>query len=277
MGTSKSYGGPQGPQPLLPPWAQNPDDTNPPTRELPPQDSEPSVVLATPSLQSLPGNWRAAKSSITRLVGNHSKTDIRRAATAHIRSHGGSQNAARSAVSIGHSSRMLAAFIGDVSRKGLDSTLRSIGLQECIGKSTEFVLAKVLDYLAPSGDTNEEADARRAILDTLSELYDRLDLSIDGLSKLNALSENDLKSALLTCIGSYIFVRWIQELGISIESKKISESQALSLEREMKAYIKERVAYDFGSRSLTDMDFLSKEGRLLVDNILLTAYQLIEK
>ena len=106
MGTSKSYGGPQGPQPLLPPWAQNPDDTNPPTRELPPQDSEPSVVLATPSLQSLPGNWRAAKSSITRLVGNHSKTDIRRAATAHIRSHGGSQNAARSAVSIGHSSRM---------------------------------------------------------------------------------------------------------------------------------------------------------------------------
>ena len=83
MGTSSSYGGPTGNNPLLPDWAQ-PDNVNPMPNDADPSEGEdagevndestndsneePATTDPATQSQPTPVNFRGAKSSMTRFV-----------------------------------------------------------------------------------------------------------------------------------------------------------------------------------------------------------------
>jgi hypothetical protein len=138
------------------------------------------------------------------------------------------------------------------------------------------VFAELATRLAPSGATLEEAAARRAISDALFSLYERYDLENADLSRLDAMDGDAIRDALQVSVASYIYHRWLQELGDRIEENAIDADQAYRLEREVRDYVQLAVRLDLANVDVMNMDWDGQEGRQLMDRIYNEAYSLLE-
>jgi len=273
MGTSKSFGGPKGPQPLLPPWFDDggvDGDDNSEIEPTPAIGKQPRIF--NPEIAG--ATWSQARSSLTRYVSSPTRSNLRRAARAYSRAVGGSKGAARSAVSFKRTGARFLKFISGVSSKGLAATLELFGLAEIIGRSSDYAIAKIADKLAPQGDTLEDVDARKAFVDTMAELYTQYLSKSTDLKALESLKVEDIQLVFLSYVANYIFQRWLHALGISLEKKNVSPAKAIKLEKEIRAYVRAQVKYDFQSIDLLSMD--ESNAKAIINDILNTAYGCIQ-
>lgn len=65
--------------------------------------------------------------------------------------------------------RELGGVVGDFAARGVEPTLRSLGLDELVGRPLEEVLVTVLERVCPPGATVDEAIAREAYLQAIIE------------------------------------------------------------------------------------------------------------
>ena len=286
MGTSSSNIGPKGNNPLLPPWAPPPPEEvtindpldspldTPGDKQL---DDESSEKPADPKSANAQVNFTSARRNLTRYVGERNKDNFRRAAKSYVKSYGGGRRASSTAMSGKTSGARFIGFISGIANNGLNETLRNYDLSDCIGKSADFVLNKIADLLAPSGATNEEAATRNAILDTLSQVYENFELESDGIEALSSLDADNVQSIVQEYVCSYIFRRWLHELGIKFEEKAVSTDDLYRAENQAKEYIKEAVKLDFKDRDILQIDFESQEGQMMIDSIFDEAYIIIEQ
>ena len=308
MGTSKSYGGPRDKIPLLPDWALPPQEGEEPPPEEEEEDQQENPP--EPVGQSQPGDienddeetddvgddesgdpddtdvgreqvpvepaksWRSARTLLGKAISkNGDRNAFKRAAQSYVRARGGSRSAAQTATSGRAATARLGGFLADVARRGLDAALESLNLSSVIGKDARTVFAAISNALSPDGASPEQAVAREAVNDVLSDIYERFVGEDGDVSKLNALTGEDVAKAVTDSVVSYIYRRWLQELGKQIEKKAISSAQAVSLEREAKLFVKDAVKLDFKARDPLSMDWQT-DGNAVVENIFNEAYSL---
>lgn len=149
-----------------------------------------------------------------------------------------------------------------------------MGLQAVVGRDVNEVLAAIAGILAPDGATKEEAAARDAISETLQNLFERFMDEGRDLTALENMTREDIAAAIETCIGSYIYNRWLGDLGIKIEEHAITATEAVRLEREMREFVRETVRLDMSRVDVLTLDWQSQAGQLFVDNIYRDAYSL---
>ncbi|MGR3178800.1 MAG: hypothetical protein ACUZ8E_12160 [Candidatus Anammoxibacter sp.] len=122
MGTSSSYGGPKGKNPLLPndfdgngTPSENPDSPQP----QPPEDiaKNPNAVL-----------WQNAKTQISRLIGD-SNRNTKSALSSYVKAHGGAKKAAYSAISGKTTTAKLGGFLSSLSSQGIQNTLNQFKIE----------------------------------------------------------------------------------------------------------------------------------------------------
>jgi hypothetical protein len=272
MGTSSSYGGPKGKSPLLPPWAQG-DDSDKENDQGPQEDQESSSDSADDQVS---GDYSGAKSSLSRYINDQPGYTVKNASRSYVKSLGGAKKASRSSTSGKRVVSSFGGFLGSVARDGIEKTLTDLGLQYLIGEKANVIFAGIIDAIAPIGTTNEEADARQAIIDTLDKLYDKYELDDNNVEKLDSLTENDIGKAVLDSIKAYIYERWLQELSLCIEKNSLTPGEALKKETDIKEHIISSVEYDFEGKNLLNMDFIHGEGKDLIENIFQEAYQTLE-
>lgn len=282
MGTSSSFKGPKKNTPLLPSWADDNDsdsnDDNASQDDNQNSDADKNdqdKAEDTGDIPNLTGNWGSAKSSLSRLANNKGVSSAKGAARSYVRAMGGAKGASRSARQGKNAAAAFGGFISSVVRNGLGNTLEQLGLQSSVGQSAEYIFSRIADAIAPAGGTNEEIIARKAVLESLGNLYEKY-VETDNLTRLESLSIEEVQDSLLHCIQSYIYQRWLHELGLTIEKKEISENEALSLEGEIKELITETVKYDFKDYDVLRLDFKSGEGKRMMDKIYDEAYSLLE-
>lgn len=285
MGTSSSYGGPTGNNPLLPPWAQPnsppplpPGGVTPPVPVQPAPTQIPTPPTAPASPTAAPQfNFRRAKVAMTRFVtGGGGRQGVSRAAKAYVGARGGSRGSARAATAGRAATQNFGSFLSSVASRGAEAALRDLGLSSFAGKPAAQVLAEIANRLAPNGATLEEAAARRAMDDALFSLYERYDLEDGNLSRLEAMDASAIREAVQESICSYIFHRWLQELGDRIEQKAVSADQAVGLEREVRDYVRDAVKLDLSQVDVLTMDWKSPAGSGLVERVFQEAYSLLE-
>lgn len=301
MGTSKSYGGPGDKPPLLPDWALPPPEGGDPLPEEEEQEEEetqPDIEDSADHEAAEPdsdeddeaggdddvggieqgpavplGSWRSAKTLFGKAVKkNGDKQAFRKAAQSYVRAHGGSRRAAQTATAGRSATARLGGFLSDVATRGLNAALEAINLSSVIGKDPRTVFAAIANAIAPDGSSPEKAVAREATNDVLADFYERF-VTDDDLSRLNSLTSEDVKSAILDSVTCYIYHRWLQELGRQIEEKTMSSSEAVRLERETKLFVKDSVTVDFKDKDPLTMDWAS-DGSVLVERIFSEAYSL---
>lgn len=266
MGTSSSFDGLTNGSPLLPPWAQDDIIENP-------DDNEEEVE--TPELFS--GSWQSAKSLMTRYVNSSGDSGkLKKAARSYVQARGGSTGASKSAISGKMATSNLGNFFSGVVTKGIESTLESYGLNHIIGDSVENVFMAIAEAISPKGDSIENSIARQATIDTLAYIYDKYNFEDNDIEKFDSMKENDIREVLELCIESYIYERWLQELGIRIEENAISERQAIRLEMEVKDLVKTSVSLDFQDYDLLNVNFNDGKGKKIIDDIYKQAYTQLE-
>jgi hypothetical protein len=290
MGTSSSRHGPADKPALLPSWAL-PGGSQQPTPPDAPDDDvrEDSPVKdddqSTPSSEQTPTTpkapvqrlWQTARSSLTSASrGRTSGNGLRTAGRSYIRAKGGGRTAASTAVTGKGSVSRVGSFVADIARTGFDAALRSLDLGSFVGRSAEETFAAIVDMLAPEGASIEDAAARAAVSEALGLLYDKVVAGGGDLAALDTLAADDVRSAVESCITTYIYERWVGELGLSIERGAVSEARAVDLEQQMRAYIAESGKLELLNANILDVSWSKRDGKTLIDKVFQDAYSFIE-
>lgn len=287
MGTSASNGGPSGTSSLLPSWYPS---INPPSSSSNPNDENDNTEQDSNSATPLPvdqydvvtplpvstENWSNAKGAFTRYTKSTAGSNIRKAARSYVRTLGGSRAATKSAstgIAVGG---RFGSFLSSVAAQGLAPTLTTLGLTAFIGSSSEEILARIADTIAPNGSTNDEAIARDAILSTLDAIYTKIIEAGSDITTLESLSPEMIKDAVIGYVSIYIFKKWVYELGIAVEKNSITEQQAITLEAEIKDFIVAEVQSAMADKTIRDFDLNSTSNQQIIETIFQTAYSTLQ-
>lgn len=276
MGTSSSFGGLTGGNKLLPPWAQDPVPYSP---DQPDSQGDLGNVPLEPNGENQPQwvrmpSWRGPKSLMRQYASD--RGGLQRTARSYVRAKGGAKAAARSVVAGKRATARLGGFLSDVARYGFRQAVENLGLRDSIGQPIEAVFATIAQLLTPPGATLEHHIARRATNDALAAVFDKFDVSESGLEKLDRMDEAAVCDAVKDCVQNYIYQRWLQELGDRIEKHAVTSDQAIRLERDVKAYVKEAVKLDLSKLDVMNMDWNGPQIRNTMDSIFADAYSMLE-
>ena len=278
MGTSKSDPGPTGDMPLLPPWA--PELPEPPE---PPEDDQDDLLepAAPQDLFDDTPRWTPPRKAMNRLAGSASggARARREAATAVggvVRALGGARGATRRAVAGRETAGRLAAFFATAATEGVAGAVRLFSLEAYLGAPVEVFLGALLDALAPDGGLTEDAVARAAAADTVDDLFDRLGVTSGGLEALDQLTSEVVGTALQLFIANYALRRALQTLSNRIEERAVTPERAVRVERLVREYVHDTVAFDIGGRDSATVDWRGAEGRALVTRVFEDAFALLE-
>lgn len=298
MGTSASFGGPAAQQKLLPDWAfpgdpesgdSAPDDADSPSADDSPGDSDapesPSTDTSEPAAQpnapqTKPDrSWQTAKTSLTRFArgsGGGEGRAVRTAGRNYVRAKGGSRAATQSSRSGRSVAAGVGSFLSAVANRGVNAALESIGLGNLVGQSIDSVCVAIADAISPDGSHRDDTAARRAANDTLYRVYKKFADDTHDIKALNSVSGDDVRAAIRDTVSAYIFSRWLEELGLSIEKGATSANSAVSLERQVKQYVRERVRYDTKEADVLKVNWKAREGSQIIERIFNDAYSILE-
>lgn len=282
MGTSKSYGGPVGINPLLPPWAQGPEEPVPagdPGGVIEPNVNGPEAAVNAPA--QVPEAWtdpRRTAVSLASARGSRGipRAPVRRIARGYVRALGGARRAAASAIAGRATAQSFGNFLSFVTSAGVSATIERFGLARFLGRDVRTLLAGLADALAPSGALTEDAIARVALTEALAELFDRYAVAENGLAALDRLDADGIREALQSYIAHYINERLMQALASRIENGASSPDRAVAIEREIREYITLTVQLDLSRTDVVGLDWRGQQAQVLVSRILEEGYRLVE-
>lgn len=268
MGTSSSYGGPKGKNPLLPndfngneTPSENPDAQQP--QPLKDTAKNPNTVL-----------WQNAKTQISRLIGG-SNRNTNAALSSYVKAHGGASKAAYSAISGKTTTAKLGGFLSSISSQGIQNTLNQFKI-EFIGRNVAEVLGDLINKIAPAPNTKEDAVARNALLDAVEILYEEVAENNDDINSLNNLDEEKFNTVMNKYIASYIFQRFLNDLESRFEEHSQNEGSALKIENEIKGYISGVVDNELKDRNMPTFDYTSIAVLKIINEIYADCYSVIE-
>lgn len=279
MGTSSSYGGPKGRNPLLPPWAPATPADAPPA--APPGGSPPEVPPGTPQQQNPPPvptvTWLSPKTMMTRFARSAPGVSAGKVVSSFVRAHGGAWTAAAASTSGRATVGSLGGFLGTGLVRGFSEAVRELGVGEFLGKSPEALLAAVADRLAPAGSTLEEAAARNALISSVAEFFGRYDVANDGIEALGSMTLDGARDVIGIAVSEYIQERVLQSLIACVERGLIEESIANTKCQEVRSSIAALVSLDLSQLDLRSIDFGSPQWRSTVEALFRDAYSLLEE
>lgn len=280
MGTSASGTGPKGKTPLLPSWAISPDNSpeeeqnnenNQEAEDTPNVESD-SVSDIVPS-QKLTGT----KSILTRISNKGRGSSFKTFAKSYIKASGGSKAVTKASIAGINVGKSYIGFLSSVTKDGYNETLQKYDLSDCIGKSSEEVMSKIADRIAPTGSTNDEAIARAAVMIAFDRLYEKILDSGKDIESLDNIDSEILSDTVIEFVSAYIFKKWVYEAGIALERNDLSENEAIKLEDEMRFFIKDEVKSGFKKTDISKIDLAQGHGRKLIEDIFELAYSTLEK
>lgn len=261
--------------PLLPP-DETPDDGEEPTTDDAdvdgPQDTDPRDGGTAPPEPLV--SWRAPKSTMTRWVRGSGPASLGSVARSYVSASGGPRGASAASRQGRAATARIGGFLADGLRNGFTQAARNLGLRNFVGRDAQFVLASFIDLLAPIGALREDAAARKAVIDTMSELFERFDVETNGLDALNSLDPAGMLELVEVSVTNYVNERFQQELIFRIEQGAISEVEANGLSAEVKGFIASVVRIDLGGIDPIVLDWQGPEGTAFVERIYRAAYSL---
>ncbi len=285
MGTSSSYGGPVGKHPLLPPWADEPVDTpvdqngddvlQPFLEELPSDATQQAHPLTNISVLDDLIPWSNPKSALTRRARGNANVSWGTITRRYVQASGGPRRAAASSRAGRTATSRLGGFLANGLRNGFVEAARRLGVQNLIGRDAQYVLAAFIDLIAPDGALREEAIARKAVIETMAEWFERYEVDAAGIEVLDRMTPDGMRDLIVLSVTNYVNARFQQELLSRIELGTLSEHDANVLADEAKEFIASVVNIDVGSVDLVALNWDGPEGHQFIDGVYTAAYGLL--
>jgi len=273
MGTSSSYGGPKGKNPLLPKdFEDNGLSAENGTENQ--NNIEDNQANNNISISQNTELWKTVKTLTSKLATGTVKNK-RSVLSKYVKAHGGARKAASSAKAGKATAVKFGSFISGISSNGIQKTFSQLGI-EYEGKSVEEILSEIVNKIAPTGNTKEEVVARNAIIDVLEILYEEIEKHDNDLTSLEKLNEKDFNNVMRKYISSYIFQRFLNDLESRFEKNAENTDSALQIENDIKEYISGVVDNKLKGQNFAKYDYSSTTIQGVIENIYIECYEVIE-
>jgi hypothetical protein len=234
MGTSNSYGGPGGTNPLVPTWLggdssslgrsdngdgndNNGDNENGTDADQDGNDDNNVVglkgVVAGTQINASSDRFRNARTNFTTFAksGGKDRRALGRSISNYIsKSSGGSRRAAQRMGSSRAATVGLISFLNSVRTQGTRATLEALNLGSLVGKSIEEVFAGLTDHICPDGGSVDEGIARNAYIETIADLAEQ------GITGLDHLTIEQVQVIIEIFATSAIEARLCNDIGTKI-------------------------------------------------------------
>lgn len=268
--------------PLLPPDFDNGDNPNnpdsKPDEKSPNEPNEPTQEpqQTNSSNENQNSNWTQAKKSMSKYASGNGGSNGRKVAVReYVKGHGGSSNAARSAKSGIRTTISIGDFFNNVSRKGINQVLNDHKIP-FEGRKPKEILNDIINAIAPIPNTNEDAVARKALIDTMSIIYEKFDDENKDISLLDSKDINIADILITKYFETYIYERLLNELGSRIEKNAENSAVAAKIEKELKEYIETKVSTTLKDKPLSIINSQTKNVNILVEGLYQQCYNVLE-
>lgn len=273
MGTSASFGGQPSSTSLLPSWADpaglpsTAQGEDQPAGLLPHQSGEPNQQpLERPAINppSTPQRFRPFRANFSKFIssGGSDRKALGRSLGSYVRTaSGGARTAARRIGRERAATSQLVTVLRSFQTTGVAQTLQRFSLAQLANQQPKEVLVALIDVVCGPGGTIDEGIARSAYVDALVQTE---------IGSLESLSEEKIKEISTQFVVNAISLRICNDIGKKLEQKAISETQAISLEKELNDFIQGAVKDILGTQL---EKALSMTGQAL-DSIVLEIYEL---
>lgn len=261
MGTSTSYSGPTGYNPLLPDWAQEPDDDQ--------EESENQTDDITPEV-----DWGQPKRNLSNYLNDRDPTYLRRSISNFVKAGGGAKGSTKSSLPGRNTLRGLGNFLSSAS-SDFKETFRELGI-DFTGKDSTEIVSQLVDSICRSTNTREEAIARDAAVDVLYDVFEHLDDSENDLDSIDSLDENTISDIIVKYVSTYVYKKFMQLLAQRVEKNEVSSSEVIEIEWEIKTLIQAKAQGVFISKNINEIDWKGNEGIQITNNIFNDVYQILE-
>lgn len=253
MGTSSMYGGPTDKNPLLP------DDFEDEAID-PKQMDEKNKML-----------WKSAKHNMTNYVKGKDSGSPQKVMRSYYRAGGRASKLANTSSSGINAIASLGNLLKSVQSQGLTYTLDNLKVS-WRGKSVQVVLSELVNVISPEAATKEDIVARKALIDTTSEIYKIMEKNNSDIDSLDALDDSMIEILLCNFISTYIFERILSDLGHSFEKHLDNTLKAKRLEKNLKDYIKSSIDSKLGDSRLANIDYEHPDVKDIITKVFQDCY-----
>lgn len=258
MGTSSIYKGPIDNNPLLPEdFDPNEQDGN--------QEQQRKETLAP---------WKSAKNSMSQYI-NESHSSRGRVLRSYTKALGGANNAANTARSGIKSAVNLGRFLSSISSTGLENTLQRLSVN-FKGKRVEELFSTLVNVLVPESNLKEDAIARKASIDALSQLYEFIEQNDMDINSLDSLNQEFFDTVMATFISSFIFERLLNDLESRFEQYASETELAIEKESEVKEYIIQHTDVKLREIDFKNLDYNQSSIEDVFEDIYKECYEVLE-
>jgi hypothetical protein len=193
-----------------------------------------------------------------------------------VRAAGGARTAARGARAGRQTAGRLGAFLATAATAGLAAAVRQLGIEEYVRRDVWSFLSDLVDVLAPDGATLDEAIARRALTDTLSELYGDETVA-DAAEGLARLTPEGIGVAVEHFVARYVYTQLIEVLGSRLYDSSRSPQEIRRLEQDVRDYVFQTVRLSVRDVDLRTIDLGGEDGRRLIEDAFAEGYDYLER
>jgi hypothetical protein len=137
-------------------------------------------------------------------------------------------------------------------------------------------LNDIINILAPSPDLNDNSVARKALVKTMSIIYEKFEDEKQDISLLDTFDPDISKLLVTKYIETFIYDRLIHDEGSRIEKKAKSSHDALKIENELKEYIESKVSTTLKNKSLASINSQVKNVYVFVEELYYQSYKVLE-
>jgi signal recognition particle GTPase len=281
MGTSSMHNG-RNRSPLLPPDFDdmgNDIPNNPNSQEDKP---EPKPDEKKPSQNGLPINnqqyssWKLAKTSMSRYTsGNAGQNGIKNVISKYVKGYGDAKGAAKYAQSAIRTTIKIGKIFNGISRNGIARVLNEHKILTD-GRKPKEILNDIINLLAPTSGVNDDSVARKALINTMSIIYEKFDDERKDISLLDSLDNDIAEILIIKYIEIFIYERLIHDVGSRIEKNAANSSTAASIEKDLKDYIESKVSTTLRGKSLSVINSETEDVYIVVEGLYRQCYNVLE-
>ena len=253
MGTSNSFGGGSGSNPLVPSWLPSGGDAFPATPGgsgqnpgMPPSDgggpkTPPRNRSPLPPAGSQ-DRYTSARTDFSRFTssggqGSQARHALGRAMSKYVStaSNGKRTAARRMGSSLVAGSRLLGA-LENIRATSTTEVLRTLRLEGLIGRPVEEVFLGLMEHVCPPGGTVDEGIARDAFIETVAEVAEL------GIADLDKLTVDQIQAVLEAFATHSIEARLYNDIGTKVVTLPADPVAAGRIQNDVRDFIRRGVS-----------------------------------
>ena len=220
-----------------------------------------------------PKRFQYARAHFSRFAasGGSDHREMKRAVGSYVRdSMRGSHNAARRMGTPQTAARHILNILSEFGSQGTEKTLRQFDLQDLIGHGAQDVLLGITEFICYDGGQIDEAIARDAWLETVSEIEDI------GVDNLDELSSDQIKQVFTTFVTHTIKARLYQDIGIKGFEYAKSLQDIDNFDDELCGYIERAVQDSFSDNFSASLNIADEKVQQVVEKTYSEAWELLQ-